>query len=83
MEKDFITVNTGNTLTVQKMIDWLLSVGNPNAELVIQHRFDVDECVEYNSKFYDIFVDDGTDYNEDDGIPNEVVKDKVAIVFYR
>ena len=70
-------------LTVQKMIDWLLSVRNPNAELVIHQRYDIDECVEFDSQMYDIYVDDGTDYCEDDGFPNENVKDKVAIVMYR
>ena len=70
-------------LTVQKMIDWLLSVKNPNAELVIQQRYNIDDCIEFDSKMYDIFVDDGTDYNEDDGCPDEKVKDKVAIVMYR
>lgn len=76
-----------NKLTVQKMIDWLLSVRNPNAELVIQQRwglgFKDDEFTEYDSSLFDIYVDDGTDYNEDDGYPSEIVKDKVAIVMYR
>ena len=78
----------GNKLTVQKMIDWLLSVRNPNAELVIQQRWGLgdkieDDYTEYNSLLFDIYVDDGTDYNEDDGYPSEIVKDKVAIVMYR
>ncbi len=70
-------------LTVQQMIDWLLSVGNPQAELVLHQRYDIDSCIEFDSTLYDIYVEDGTDYNEDDGMPREDVKDKVAIVFYR
>lgn len=70
-------------LTVQKMIDWLLSVKNPNVELVIQQRYNIDDYIEFDSQMYDIFVDDGTDYNEDDGYPDDKVKNKVAIVIYR
>ena len=70
-------------LTVQKMIDWLLSVRNPEAELVLHQRYGVDDCIEYDSQMYDIYIDDGTDYNEDDGVPDARVKDKVAIVFYK
>ena len=69
-------------ITVQKMIDWLLSVRNPEAELVLHQRYGVDDCIEYDSQTYVIYIDDGTDYNEDDGVPDERVKDKVAIVFY-
>ena len=70
-------------LTVQQMIDWLLSVKNPNAELVIHQMYGIDDCIEFNSFLYDIYIEDGTDYNKDDGLPREDVIDKVAICMYR
>lgn len=72
-----------NKLTVEKMINWLLSVRNQKAELVIQRLDDDGYYSQYDSSLFDIYVEDGTECFEDDGVPDERIKDIVSITIFR